>query len=491
MARVCLLLLALGAACVLVAAAPASATAPADETTLLVGFRPGTTPAEAKAALAAAGGKRDGRITALGVQLASVPADETGEALTELRSSADVLFAEPDGFVAIAGTVTGDPLADSKPWPFMVTRLVSAWELVTGDPGVIIAIVDTGVSPHEDLPTLKPGWDFLNGDADPSDDHGHGTAVAGVLASVAGNGQGTAGVCWSCTVLPVKALGADGYGTWSAVAAGITWAADQGADVINLSLGAPGASMTVKNAVEYARSRGATVVAAAGNAGSTTPFYPADFPGVLAVAASDETDALYSFSNRGSWVELSAPGCASTVSLGGGWSEFCGTSAAAPFVSGLAALARSLAPAAEAVQLEAAILATAYPVAGVSAGRIDARATLEALGAPLAVSPPPLPPHNVAPPKIRGRFALGRRLRATPGRWTGDGPAAFKYRWLRCSRRGCATVGTAPTHRLTKADRGRRLRVVVVATNGAGRAEARSLGVRVPRRLPARIVPAN
>lgn len=486
MARVCLLLLALGAACVLVVAAPASATAPADETTLLVSFRPGTTAAEVTEALVEAGGERDGRIARLRVQLASVPSDETGAALDELRSSADVLFAEPDGAVGIAGTVSGDPLADSKPWPFTITRLTSAWELVTGDPGVTIAIVDTGVSPHEDLPTLLPGWDFLNGDADPSDDHGHGTAVAGVLASVAGNGQGTAGVCWSCAVLPVKALGPDGYGTWSAVATGITWAADQGADVINLSLGAPGASMTVKSAVEYARSRGAIVVAAAGNAGSTTPFYPADFPGVLAVAASDENDALYSFSNRGSWVELSAPGCASTVSLGGGWSEFCGTSAAAPFVSGLAALARTLAPTAGAGQLEAALLTTAHPLAGVSAGRIDARAALEALGAPHVSAP-----WNLAAPKIHGRLRLGRKLRVDPGSWQGDGSLVFGYRWLRCSFRRCVTVGTEDAHRVGRADRGRRLRVVVTASNGGGSVEARSLAVRVPRRLPARIVPAN
>jgi subtilisin family serine protease len=486
MARVCLLLLALGAACVLVAAAPASATAPTDETTLLVSFRPGTTAGEVTEALVEAGGERDGRIAALKVQIASVPADEAGAALAELRSSADVLFAEPDGIFEIAGTLTGDPLADSKPWPFLITRLPSAWQLVTGDPGVTIAIVDTGVSPHEDLPTLLPGWDFLNGDADASDDHGHGTAVAGVLASLAGNGQGTAGVCWSCAVLPVKALGPDGYGTWSAVATGITWAADNGADVINLSLGAPGASATVKTAVEYARSRGAIVVAAAGNAGSTTPFYPADFPGVLAVAASDETDTLYSFSNRGSWVELSAPGCASTVSLGGGWSEFCGTSAAAPFVSGLLALARTLSPTATAGQLEAALLTTAHPVAGVSAGRIDARAALETLGAPQVSAP-----LNLAAPKIQGRLRLGRKLRADPGSWQGDGLLAFTYRWLRCSPRRCVTVGTGEAHRLRRGDRGRRLRVVVTASNGGGSVKARSLAVRVPRRFPPRIVRAN
>jgi thermitase len=483
MARVYLLLLSLAAACALVSAAPASA---ADETTLLVRFRPGTTPAEVREALLEAGGERDGRIAPLRVQLATVPATETGAALTELRSSGDVLFAEPDGAVAIAGALTGDPLADSKPWPFTVTRLASAWELTTGDPGVTVAIVDTGVSPHQDLPTLLPGWDFLNGDADPSDDHGHGTAVAGVLASIAGNGQGTAGACWSCSVLPVKALGPDGYGTWSAVANGITWAADQGADVINLSLGAPGASMTVKSAVDYARSRGATVVAAAGNAGSTTPFFPADFPGVLAVAASDETDALYSFSNRGDWVELSAPGCASTVSRSGGWHEFCGTSAAAPFVSGLAALTRSLAPSAEAGHLESVLLTTADSIAGVSAGRIDARAALEALGAPRVSAPT-----NLASPRIYGRLRLGRNLRADPGSWQGDGPLTFAYRWLRCSPRLCVTLGTGASHRIGRADRGRRLRVVVTASNGGGSVEARSLAVRVPRRLPARIVPAN
>lgn len=484
MARVCRLLLLLAAACGLFAAAPAAA---AEETTLLVRFRAGTTPAESAAALLGAGGDRDGRIAALRVQLASVPVDKAAGALAQLRASSDILFAEADGTVGIAGTLTGDPLVDSKPWPFTITRLMSAWELATGNPGVTVAIVDTGVSAHEDLPSLLPGWDFLNGDADASDDHGHGTAVAGIVASTAGNGQGTAGVCWSCTVLPVKALGPDGYGTWSAVAEGITWAVDNGADVINLSLGAPGASMTVKSAVEYARSRGVTVVAAAGNAGSTTPFYPADFPGVLAVAASDETDSLYSFSNRGSWVELTAPGCASTVQLGGGWREFCGTSTAAPFVSGLVALARAFAPTAETGQLENAVLVTARPLAGVAAGRIDARGALEALGA----GPTTLPPLNLAPPRIRGRLALGRRLRVERGSWQADAPLTFAYRWLRCSRGRCVPVGTAQTRRLRKADRGRRLRVVVVATNPAGTAEARSLAIRVPRRLPARIVPAN
>lgn len=484
MARVCLLLLSLAAACGLVTAAPASAAS--EETTLLVRFQPGTTAAEVTEALVEAGGERDGRIASLRVQLASVPADETASALAELRSSADVLFAEPDGSVAIAGTLSGDPLADSNPWPFTITRLASAWELVTGDSGVTVAIVDTGISPHPDLPTLLPGWDFFNSDADPNDDHGHGTAVAGVLASLVGNGQGTAGACLSCSVLPVKALGPDGYGTWSAVANGITWAADQGADVINLSLGAPGASMTVKSAVEYARSRGAIVVAAAGNAGSTTPFFPADFPGVLAVAASDETDTLYSFSNRGSWVELSAPGCAATVSRGGGWQEFCGTSAAAPFVSGLAALARTLAPSADAGQLEAVLLSTADPIADVAAGRIDARAALEALGAPHTAAP-----LNLVSPKIHGRLRLGATLRADTGSWDGDGPLVFAYRWLRCSPSLCVTVGTGDAHRLRRSDRGRRLRVVVTASNGGGSVEARSLRVRVPRRLPARIVPAN
>jgi hypothetical protein len=159
--------------------------------------------------------------------------------------------------------------------------------------------------------------------------------------------------------------------------------------VINLSLGGPGTTASLDDAVAYAVRRGALVVAAAGNSSSTTSFYPAASPQAVGVAATTEADRPYSWSNSGSWVKLAAPGCNAAPLAGGGYGTFCGTSSATPIVAGLAALSLAAAPNAGPSELEHALEKAAVPMPGfVQYGRIDAPGTLSALAPPPAPPPP-------------------------------------------------------------------------------------------------------
>jgi subtilisin family serine protease len=225
------------------------------------------------------------------------------------------------------------------------------------------------------------GWNVIAGNTDTADDNGHGTAVAGVIAAVTGNGTGIASYCWRCLILPVKVLDAHGVGDTGNVATGIRWAADHGARVINVSLGTLVDDSRLRDAVTYARSKGALVVAAAGNLGLPRFEFPAADPGALAVGGIDPTGALASWSANGPWVQLAAPGTNISTARGGGYAPFAGTSSAAPVVSGIAAEALSAVPRATADQLTQALEQTAHATAGVEYGRVDAGALVTALSA--------------------------------------------------------------------------------------------------------------
>jgi subtilisin family serine protease len=161
------------------------------------------------------------------------------------------------------------------------------------------------------------------------------------------------------------------------IAAGIVWAVDHGARVVNLSLGGPGDSPQLAAAAAYAVHKGAVVVAAAGNSGTTVPFYPAADPNAISVAGTTAADRAYSWSNFGSWVDVAAPGCNIAPVLGGGYGNFCGTSSAAPVVTGLVALEASLVPNATPGEIQSALQRGAVALPGfVQYGRIDAPATL-------------------------------------------------------------------------------------------------------------------
>jgi subtilisin family serine protease len=331
------------------------------------------------------------RVEAIGLVVVRVDPAHRDAALAQLRASPAVARAGKDALVDALETVPND---DDWPaqWGLQKVQLPAAWDKTHGSSSVIVAVLDTGVdAAHPDLSgATLPGFDLVNGDNNPADDEGHGTGVAGVIAARTNNRVGIAGVCWGCSILPVKVLGSDGSGDLATVAAGIVRAVDAGAQVINLSLGGPAGDPSLDDAVAYATRNGVLVVAAAGNNGSPAQFYPAATPGVLSVAASDESDHLYSWSNYGQWVALAAPGCDPTALRGGDYGIYCGTSFATPVVSGLLGLARSLSPTATRNDLIDAVERSATSIgAQVGRGRINAAATLAAL--PTAPAPIPAP----------------------------------------------------------------------------------------------------
>jgi subtilisin family serine protease len=321
---------------------------------LLVRFGASIDTAARQRVVSALGGRIVGAIPALDVVIVTVSRADL--AAQVLGSDSAVAYAEPDYvarimdqaaprtpwplFVPLAWA-TDDPLAAAQ-WHLALIRTREAWEQTRGA-GVVIAVVDTGVdcTLGELAPQCLTGFDFVNEDDDASDDHGHGTDVASLAAAVARNGQGGAGVAPEARVLPVKVMGANGYGSYAAIAAGVVWAVDRGARVVNLSLGGYYDSATLRAAVAYAVDRGAVVLAAAGNDDVAMPTYPSAYPGVIGVAATDRTDAHWQPSNHGDFVDVSAPGAGVATTTRTGWGTATGTSEATPIVAGIAALVLS------------------------------------------------------------------------------------------------------------------------------------------------------
>ncbi len=242
-----------------------------------------------------------------------------------------------------------DPFYASQ-WALARLGAEQAWEISSDASNpIIIAIVDTGVDlDHPDLAgKIVPGYNFVDNNNNPMDNNGHGTHVAGIAAAVANNGVGISGVSWSSKIMPIKALDDKGAGNDYLVAQGITWAVDNGANIVNLSFGGIQYSTVLKDAVDYAAQKGVVVIAAAGNeAGNGNPvFYPAALDNVVAVGATDSFDKHAAFSNYGSYIDISAPGVSVLSTI---WDNrygyMSGTSMAAPFVSGAASLILSLNP---------------------------------------------------------------------------------------------------------------------------------------------------
>lgn len=295
---------------------------------------------------------------------------------------------------------TNDPYWGSM-WGLTRLNAETAWATTRGSPSVKVAVVDTGVASHVDLPTGqilagadKSGDGGANGR---SDGHGHGTHVAGTIVASVNNSVGVAGLAPNVTILPVKVLRSDGYGSDSGVAQGIIYAADQGADVISMSLGG-GYSSTIATATAYAISKGSLPIAAAGNSReSGSPVsYPAALPGVLSVAATASNDSYAYFSNAGTYVDIAAPGQGIWSTLPGNqYAAWSGTSMATPHVSAVAALVMSRAAelTASSVPIDILLTSTADDLGppgwdvDYGAGMVDPVGALAALGTPSESAP--------------------------------------------------------------------------------------------------------
>lgn len=353
----------------LIPIAPAQAQAePIAPSTFLIRFRPETTPTERAAALSTLAVRPVRWLPHTDV-VQVAPIDESdviaSAALDAVAPYVDYIEAD----VAVSGDLTPNDVAFSNPSQVYGQNIVEAphaWDLSTGSDQVIIAILDSGVNrAHPEFAgRVLDGYDFISDDDDPDDDHGHGTHVAGIAAAALNNEQGGAGICPQCTILPVKVLDSGNKGTWGSVAAGIYYAVDHGARVINLSLGATISSRTLEDAIDYAAAHDVLVIASAGNAASATPYYPAALPYVIAVGATNDRDEHWVLSNTGDHLDLTAPGYRifSTyhdLQQNGGYVFMSGTSMAAPFVTGLVGLLAGFAPTLTGAEIYDILIATA------------------------------------------------------------------------------------------------------------------------------------
>jgi thermitase len=351
------------------------------------------------------------------IELWQVPEGSELATVERLNANPLIEYAEPNYRVYAAGTVPNDP-SFGKQWAHTIMQSPAAWDITTGKANVTIAILDTGIDEtHPDLASkIVPGYDFVDNDSNPHDENGHGTHCAGIAAAVTNNGVGVAGMNWRARIMPIRVLDEEGYGYTDIVAEGIFWAYPHGAKVINLSLVVVEGSLSLRDAVNAAHAAGSLVVASMGNHDTNQPVYPAypaAYHNVLAVAATGPDDLRADYSNYGSHCDVAAPGgnrappyhdprgIYSTMPTYPvymtthdyyymNYDYMAGTSQAAPYVAGLAALLWALEPSLTPDQVEATIENTAVdkgapgwdPYYG--HGRVNALAALRAYSRPVA-----------------------------------------------------------------------------------------------------------
>ena len=334
---------------------------------ILVGYRAAAS-AKGRTSVEAIGGKVTDSLPTLNIDAVSVPTDRLDSALATLQADSAIAFAERDPIVRLYTPAhtwqPNDPFLRDQ-WGLDRTGVPAAWDLTRGNPNIVVAVLDTGVdAKHEDLRgQLVDGYDFVRNQRIPDDDNGHGTHVTGIIAAAANNGVGISGVAPNSRVMPIKVMSAMGNGSHFIIAQGIEHALRNGARILNLSMGGDTPSQTLKSAVDHAWEVGALVVAASGNDNTDKPSYPAAWPNVVSVGALNTDDTRAPFSNYGATISVVAPGVAILSTLPGDrYEAWPGTSMAAPFVSGIAALLWSRYPNLTNVEVRERLLSTAEHV---------------------------------------------------------------------------------------------------------------------------------
>lgn len=311
---------------------------------LLVKFRNGVSESRAAALTRGFGGRESRRIPMIGVRVLQLPANANPRALAaRMASMPEVAFAEPDRTVSTCEMIPNDPWFNLWQPSLRIINAPAAWSLTTGSAGVVIAVLDTGVySGHPDLAgKIVPGWNVVDGNSNTDDVNGHGTSVAGVAAACGNNGLGVASVAWNCRVMPIRVADSYGVASYSALAAGVVWATQHGAKVVNMSFHIERNS-TLESALSSLRAAGGLAVCGSGNDGSNTG--EGNNPYIVTASGTDPDDQISVYSSYGNNVDICAPISSYTLSRNGGYTSAGGTSYSAPLVAGTAALIMSVNP---------------------------------------------------------------------------------------------------------------------------------------------------
>ncbi|MFC5403021.1 S8 family peptidase [Cohnella soli] len=283
--------------------------------------------------------------------------------------------------------VPNDTFYSQYQWNLPEIATVNGWNVTMGSKDIVVAVLDTGVqADHPDLKgRIVKGVNIVDPSAQPDDDVGHGTHVAGIIAAEINNNEGVAGMTWYTKIMPVKVLDSSGAGSTYSVAEGIIWATDHGAHVINMSLGNYAGAEFLHDALKYAYERGVVIVAASGNDNTDRPGYPAAYPEVIGVSATDADETRAEYSNYGDYISVAAPGTSIPSTYPGSrYASLSGTSMASPHVAALASLVKSAKPSLTNVQIADLLRETAKDLGkkgkdiDFGYGQIDVNAALQA-----------------------------------------------------------------------------------------------------------------